>query len=316
MRRCAVAVGLLLGLFWILPAETAQPKPKTAEPSVDGDLLRPGQFTGTLVKVPNSDRMFTLKITYPEVRLKPGAKPPTGGTIRLPHVQNMSRQFQQLHRLQQQMVRSSVPHHAIHNMMQMQQAFMQMQMNQQRLAQQEMQVMARIQQQQVRAQQQLLQQELRLLQQQIKAIQNMYEVVKVTRDFDFQAAENVKVRLKDLPEQFDDKGNIKKYSQQERSQLKGKDKNLIGYESSPDALKPGQVVLVALRAYKKPSPMGKVAAAGKNKDADKDTGADADKDRDKDTDATIQHKMQVRMILILKDTDASSSAPTPPKKKK
>lgn len=311
MRRCAVAVGLLLGLFWILPAETAQPKPKTAEPSVDGDLLRPGQFTGTLVKVPNSDRMFTLKITYPEVRLKPGAKPPTGGTIRLPHVQNMSRQFQQLHRLQQQMVRSSVPHHAIHNMMQMQQTMMQMQMNQQRMAQAEASMMMRMAQQQAKAEQQLIQAELKALQQYVKAVQNMYQVVKVTRDFDFQADENVKVRVKDLPEQFDEKGVIKKYTAQEKAEFKGKDKNLPGYESSIDALKVGQIVQATLGAHKKPRPASSSAtSAAKNKDGD------SDKDKDSEKESANQHKMQVKMIVILKDSASSGSATSPSANKK
>jgi hypothetical protein len=151
----------------------------------------------------------------------------------------------------------------------------------------------------------------------------MYQVVKVTRAFDFQAAENVKVRIKDLPERFDDKGKVKKYTAAERSQLKGKDKNLIGYESSPGALQPGQVVLVALRAYRKPAPARKaavpeVAAQNKNaaqvKDADKDK--DAEKDEDKETDAAIQHKMQVRMILILQDANSSPNSATVPKKNK
>jgi len=136
--------------------------------------------------------MITLKITYPEVRLKPGAKMPN---FRNAHAQNMNRLYQQMSR--------SNHHHAIHNMMQMQQ--MQMQ---------QMQTMARIQQQQA-------QQELKLLQQEIKAIQNMYQVVQVAREFAFQLDENVKVRVKALPEQFDEKGNIKKYTKEELAEATG-----------------------------------------------------------------------------------------------
>ncbi len=310
--------GLLLGLLWVLPAQAAQPNPKPAagtQAAVDGDKLPPGEFAGTLVSLPNSERMFTLKITYPEVRLKPGAKMPSGGNVHMPHVQNMNRQLQQLQHLQQQMARNATPHHAVHNMMQMQQMFIQMQRNQQRMAQQEMQMMARIQQQQIRAEQQLMQQELKLLQQQIKAIQNMYQVVQVTRNFDFQADENLKVRMKDLPEPFDDKGNIKKYTKQERLELKGKDKNLPGYESSADSLQIGQVVLVALRVHKKPKPTATLGTSSVT-DKDKDKDADKDKDKDKEADSTIQHRMQVRLIVILKDSDMPQNSTTQPTKKK
>lgn len=286
MRRGEWPTALLLALCWVCPSDAAPPNPKAAQPAAAGDQLPPGQFAGVLVSAPNAERMFTLKITYPEIRLKQGARLPAGGNIR-PQVQNMAREVQQMHRLQQQMARNMHQHHAIHNMMQMQQAYMQMQMNQQRLAAQETQLMARIEQQEVRA-------ELQLLRRQIQAIRNMYQVVQVSRNFDFQAAESVKVRLKDPPERFDDKGKAKKYSRQELSDLKGKDKNLPGYESTVDSLKPGQTVLVVLRAYKKPATT-----------AVKKTAKNPDKIEDRET--TIQHKMQVRTIVILRD------GPTPQK---
>lgn len=288
-------MGLLLVLcssFW---SDAAPPKPKAAQPVFDGDHLPSGQFAGVLVRVPKTDRMFTLKITYPEIRLKPGAKLPPAGNIRMPNMQNIAREYAQMQRLQQQMAHNMNHHHAIHNMMQLQQAYLQMQMNQQQMAAREMQLAARIQQQEVRAEQQLLRQELQLLRRQIQAIRNMYQVVQVSRNFDFQAAENVKVRLKDLPDRFDDKGRLKKYSRQEMSNLKGKDKNLPGYESTLDSLKPGQTVLVVLRAYKKPAPSAKLKNL-KNPD------------KIDDGDAAIQHKMQVRTIVILRDSQ------TPPKK--
>lgn len=295
MRRNSVAIGLVLGLFCVSSLSSAPPKPKAAQslPSVDADKLPPGQFAGTLVNPPNSDRMFTLKITYPEVHLKPGAKMPN---LRNTHAQNIHRQYQQMMHLQQQMARSAYHHHAVHNMMQMQQTYMQMQMNQQRAAQ----MMARIQQQEA-------QQELRLLQQEIKAIQSMYQVVQATRNVDFQAGKDVKVRIKDLPEQFDEKGSLKKYSPAELAALKGKDKSLPGYESSVEALKEGQVVVVVLRAHKKPT-SGKLTAslAPKGKEDDKE----------KDTDSSIQHKMQVNVIVILKDSEGRSTPKAAAKKKK
>jgi hypothetical protein len=261
---------------------------------VDAENLPPGQFVGTIVSLPNNDRMFTLKITYPEVRLKPGAKSPNP---RNTHAQNVNRGYQQVIHLQQQLNRGAPRHHhAIHNMMQMQQAFIQMQMNQQRA----MQSMARIQQQQ-------LQQELKLLQQEIQAIQNMYQVVKVTRDFIFQADESVKVRTTALPEQFDEKGNIKKYTREELAALKGKDKNLVGYESSVEALQSGQVVLVTLRAHRKPKPakLDPTAAPQEKEDKDKET----------ETSSSLEHKMQVRLIVILQDGNSLSGSTSSVKNK-
>ncbi len=284
-------------------APNPKAKPKTAQtlPSVDGDKLPPGQFAGTVVNLPGSDRMFTLKITYPEVRLKPGAKMPNLNNM---HARGMHQTLQQMHQAQQ--TRGGRGYHrgghysALSNMMHMQQMYVQ---GQQRMAQ----AMARAQ-----------QKELQLLQQEIRAIQNMYQVVPATRNFDFQAEETVKVRIKDLPEQFDDKGNIKSYTAQEKSELKGKDKTLVGYESSIDNLKVGQIVLVSLRVHKDPKPANKlIASVASNKDQDADKDKDAEKDKDKDADASVQHKMQVRLILIVKDSDAPQYSTTAaPKKKK
>jgi hypothetical protein len=288
MRTCA-GIGFFLCLVCLISSAAAAPpkgKPAQTTPKVDADVLPPGHFIGTIASAPNSDRMFTLKITYPEVRLKPGARMPN---LSHSHSQYMNNQYRQMMNLQRQEAR--IEHHRVHGMMQMQQMYMQMQVAQQR-------TLARLQQQQ-------LQQELRLVQQEIKAIQSMYQVVPVTRDVDFQADANVKVRTKVLPEQFDDKGNIKRYTPDERSALKGKDKNLIGYESSVEALQPGQIVLVSLHSHKKPHSTP-LAASGSNKE----------KTDDKQADSSIEHKMQVTMIVILKDGDGLPGAIAPSKQKK
>jgi hypothetical protein len=285
MRTC-IGIGFFLCLVGF--AESAPPKGKPAQstPKVDADVLPPGHFVGTIANAPNSDRMFTLKITYPEVRLKPGGRMPN---LSHAHSQYMNNQYRQMMNLQRQEGR--MEHHRVHNMMQMQQMYMQMKMTQQR-------TLARLQQQQLR-------QELNLLQQEIRAIQNMYQVVPVTREIDFQADANVKVRTKVLPEQFDDKGNIRRYTSEELSALKGKDKNLIGYESSVEALQPGEVVLVLLHSHKKSHSAGLATPNSKKDKAD-----------DKEADSSIEHKMQVTMIVILKDGDGLPGAITPSKQKK
>lgn len=283
--RTSTGIGFVLCLVGAsASADAAPPKGKPAPTSskVDADVLPPGHFVGTIAGTPNSDRMFTLKITYPEVRLKPGARMPN---LSHAHAQYMNNQYRQMMNLQRQVGR--IEHHHVHNMMQMQQMYMQVQMAQQR-------TLARLQQQELQAEQ-------RLLQQEIRAIQNMYQVVPVTRSVDFQADANIKVRVKDLPEKFDEKGNIKRYTREELSALKGKDKELIGYESSLQSLQPGQVVLVSLHSHKKTHSTAPVPK--KNKAAD-------------EADASIEHKMQVTMMVILKDGDALQSATAPSKQKK
>jgi hypothetical protein len=139
----------------------------------------------------------------------------------------------------------------------------------------------------------------------------LFQVVTATQKVEFQAEENVKVRIKDLPEDFDDKGNIRKYTREEQAELKGKDKNLPGYESTIDALKVGQIVEVTLRAHKKARP-----AASPSTSASKNKDADSDKDKEPEKESTNQHKMQVKMIVILKDGSSSGSKTSPSANKK
>lgn len=288
MRTC-VRFSLVLNLIALSAFTNAAPpkgKAPASAPKVDADVLPPGHFVGTIASAPNSERMFTLKVTYPEVRRKPGARMPN---LSHAHAQYVHNQYRQMMNLQQQTER--MEHYRVHNIMQMQQMHAQMQMNEQRTL--------------ARLQQQKLQQELRLLQQEIRAIQNTYQVVSVTRNIDFQADANVKVRLKDLPEQFDEKGNIKRYTREELSALKGKDKELMGYESSVEALQPGQVVLVSLRSHKKSSSNALATPISKK-----------DKSEDTEADSSTEHKMQATMIVILKDGDALQNSTAPAKKKK
>jgi hypothetical protein len=133
---------------------------------------------------------------------------------------------------------------------------------------------------------------------------NLFQVVNAKQRVDFQTEELVKVRLAELPPQFDDKGNIKKLTKDELLELKGKDKKLPGYESAVENLKVGQLVQVTLGVHKKPRPS--------SSSADKDK----DKDADQDKNMSNEHKLQVRMIMILKDVDSSQLSTSQKKSKK
>jgi hypothetical protein len=150
---------------------------------------------------------------------------------------------------------------------------------------------------------------------------NAIKIVQRTANVDFQAEENVKVRIMALPEAFDDKGNIKKYTAEELKELKGKDSHLPGYESTMAALKPGQTVRVLLKHHHAPKPTAPTSPGGSLKDADKDKSLDKDKDTPKEPEKEApkeganEKKMQVTVIVI-DDDGSGNGGTTPPKKGK
>jgi hypothetical protein len=113
-----------------------------------------------------------------------------------------------------------------------------------------------------------------------------YRLLTTSTDYEMQNKESVKVRVLKLPDQFDEKGKLRKPTSKELAELKGKDKNLPGYESAVEKLESGQRVTVTLVEVAK-----KKAAAGANKDKEKDK----DKDDEK--------KMQVKLIVINAEAD-------------
>jgi hypothetical protein len=135
----------------------------------------------------------------------------------------------------------------------------------------------------------LQQYEVQVLAQQTKAINKAFKVTKEQKDFDLASTPNVAVRYLEMPQEYDEKGNLKKYTAAELKELKGKNPDLPGYEADFDKLTPGQTVKVTLA---KPKPA---------KDKEKDAAAD-------------DKKPQVSMIVILADAP-QTDAPAKGKKK-
>lgn len=73
-----------------------------------------------------------------------------------------------------------------------------------------------------------------------------------SKDFDLPLTEDAKFRTMVLPARFDEKGNPKTYTAQEKQELKGKE-NLPGYTSAPEDMKNGQVVKLTLVRPKRPA---------------------------------------------------------------
>jgi hypothetical protein len=111
----------------------------------------------------------------------------------------------------------------------------------------------------VQAQQQMAQHQL-----------NMITMRKENKEIELSTTEDVKVRRMNPPEQFDEKGQPKKYTAKELKELKGKDKD-PGYPAEFSDLVQDQYVTVTL-VRKKDAP--RVVAKPKTKDADIDLLAD------------------------------------------
>jgi hypothetical protein len=120
--------------------------------------------------------------------------------------------------------------------------------------------------------------------------------------------EDVKVRIKVPPEQFDDKGNIKRYTPAELRELKGKDTSLPGYEASLEALQPDVKVQVTVAALPGHRPG---QATRQERDAGTDAPGAAPPARGGKAAPVSQHKVQVKMILILNDAPAKKQPNRP-----
>lgn len=259
--RLRFGLGLLLCVGSLAASALAAPPPP-AQATLDADKLSPGVFTGTVLRVPDTDRMFTVDVAYQKLQLKPGQNLARTN-------QGLQRQYNRILQLQNQMMLpASRRHNPMQTMGQLQNAMIQFQV------------------------------------QLARAEANMFQVINATQKVDFQVEENVKVRTKELPEQFDEKGNIKKYTAAELAALKGKDKYLPGYESALESLKPGQIVQVKLSPHKKARPASSSAVSSE------DNGKEGAKDKHtaSDKDSSHEHKLQVGLIVILKDTDSLPSS--------
>lgn len=99
----------------------------------------------------------------------------------------------------------------------------------------------------------------------------LYTLERKTQDIDVQTTDEVVVRSENPPEQFDDKGKLKKYTKKELDELRGDNKKLPGYKAEFSDLQTDFIVKIQLVKKKDaPKPMPKP----KDKDADLNVLAD------------------------------------------
>jgi hypothetical protein len=278
-RRNLGAAVLMLAITGLPSMEAlAQKEKKKGDksepaPALDASKLKSGEFVGVLKSTPGANRMFTIEVE--QTKLVPtgkgGAGAGGGGNTAAGRILQLQNQLQQA---QGQVASARTP-------------------------QQRQQAANRV--RQLSGQ----------LQQSIARLQGgggaggsgapagfKYEKSKVT--VEFQVAENAKIRTANLPETFDEKGNIKKYTAKEMADLKGKDKSLPGYESSLEKLEVGQTVKVTQSIA--PKSPAKGPASSKEEMPSEDEVA-------------LEKSKQVKLIVILTEAAPAMGKGLPKKKK-
>jgi len=110
-----------------------------------------------------------------------------------------------------------------------------------------------------------------------------------TKHIEYHAIDDVKVRTRTLPTEFDEKGRPRRYTSKELKELRGPDPKLPGYQTEFDSLKNDQYVQLTLVKQKS----SKASASKKSKE---DNGAD-EKPKGKKPDKPA--KPEVMIIYIL-----------------
>jgi hypothetical protein len=118
---------------------------------------------------------------------------------------------------------------------------------------------------------------------------NLYNYERKTKDYELTAIDDVVVRLSKPPEQFDEKGKVKRLTRKELKELKG-DPKLPGYKAEFGDVQQDQMVQVNL-VKKKDAPRPRPKKKKKGEDAD-------------EPDPLADHMPKVSMILILQQPPA------------
>jgi hypothetical protein len=283
-------LGLLIALTFALPltADDNNKKNKTdpALNPLDSDKLPAADYTGTLLTLPSSDNTFTVQIDFKYLVPKnPGAL-----SAKESKLQAEINSYQQKILTTQANLAGATTAKNITKY--------QNQLNTETAHLQTL-----------------------LAQSQIKP-SDLKEVTD-TKVYEMKLKTEADIRYMNLPTVFDDDGKVKKYTDAELKELKGKKTSLPGYEGKLEDLKVNQTIRVTL-VYVAPKPKPKDSSTTTDKtDAKTDDTKKADpkpddakKDDTKKDDADKtppEKKMQVKMIVIVQDPPDDS---TDPKKKK
>jgi hypothetical protein len=301
MRRAlgltAVAVGLL-AVFTVDVAAQGKNRQgadkQVAEMATDQDYKLLGSIkdmTGKLVSI--NTMSVTFRLDIPHLDPNPKYKPPKGN----------NRQYQQLQNIYRQQAKIMATRDPFVRQMKMQQLMATMQKDQY----------------------------LQMMQAAAangKPNNQPFLLAHQYKDFELELAENVIVRKMFLESEYDDKGNLKTLTKEEKADLRAKDPNPTkpGYQAKMEDLQAGLQVKVYLKMPKKTKPASESdkaedKAQGKDKAADKtdestDKGKNADKADEKNAAKAEVVKPLITMIVILQPLDAQVADSIPAKRKK
>lgn len=139
--------------------------------------------------------------------------------------------------------------------------------------------------------------------------QDAFKVVTTAKEYQLETADAVRVARTKLPTEYDDKGNVKEYTQEELKKLK--DTVLAGYKSKFEDVEPGMLVKLYLArpkapAKEKPAAKADKPAEGEEKAEDKGEKKPADAVPNTPINGSkSDNRPQVSMILIESDPDPS-----------
>lgn len=243
------------------------------------------ELTGTVVA--STGRVITIKIDTPHMEPNPKFKAPTATK---PGTKGYNPQANQQYRLYQDAQKLQ------RDLQQAQNA---------RTPQERQRAMQRYYQDMARFQMQTQQQQAQLMQRMAKdpnyAKNNAnntvdpFILVHSYKEYDLEVSDNASVRKMFLPFEYDDMGNIKQYTDKEKAELRGEDKNKPGYKSRVEEIMPGMEARLFL-----------TPPAKKAKDAKPDDEGVGNVDRP-----------TVNSIILTKDNPMGTTIPgADPKKKK
>jgi hypothetical protein len=249
MRQVFRCAGLTLALA-ALTTTFAAGQNQAAKPRTAPPLPEKGEIAGTVAMAGGSSKALVLSIAVQVYEPNKGAKRNTGNS----QLQQLYRRQMEIQRDQMQLARARNPRDAMRRMQELQRDMAQLQIQIARLGG--------------------------------NAQQAPFKVVTKKQEYEVATDDNTKVLFTTPPIAFDEKGNVKKYTDAELKELR--DPKLPYYKGTFDQLRPGHLVKITL---------GKPAATSKSKDLDK---APTDDDTP-----------YAALVLV-----TGEEAPPPPKKKK
>lgn len=268
MLRQLLGVSLVFLLLVGSPA-VGQKKNKKDDKSptadLDADYLPPGDHSGKLLSAPLPSSSFILEMSFQSASVKPGTNQNNANNANAS--MQVQRELQRINQLERQIQTSRNPQQVAMHQAQLQAAIAQLQLYQQRQGN----------------------------------AQGALDIQTQKKTVEFHASDDIIVRRLNLPSEYDEKGQPKKYSAEELRKLRGNKPNLPGYEAKLEDLTTGTLVKVTTVAKTKPS------SSAKKEDKDSKDASDAP-------------KTAVTMIVILGDdpnakTQVSDNQKGNPKKK-